>query len=97
MEISLKKNSVQFCFFAARPAHTRRTLQRQGFDSDGGENELHQSVAIFARIRYFAVRGQVYGRQEGGADRNSLQPADANGPHDWRSYENVEIQHYEGE
>lgn len=80
----------------AGPAHTRRARQPQGFDVDGGQDELHQSVAVVAGIRFVVVRGQVYGSQERRVAGHRVQPIDAHGHHDRRSHKDMEIQHDEG-
>lgn len=54
-------NNLVLKLCLARPAHTRRARQPQRSDADGGQDELHQSVAIVTRVRFVVVRGQVYG------------------------------------
>jgi hypothetical protein len=70
--------------------------ERQGPVAGRGQDELHQSVAVAARLRDNAVRDQVHGEQEGGAAGGGAQPHHEDGPDDRRPPEDVAVQHDEG-
>lgn len=73
-QIILCIDTIKSVFFShvAGPAYTRSARQPQGIDFDGGQDELHQSVAVVARVRHLAVRRQVHGPQERRAAGHSV-------------------------
>jgi len=75
----LEQNLIEGIVFSAGAAHFGGARQRQGPESGRGQNALHQSLAVTARVRNFPVHRQIHGPQEGGAARRGFQQAHAHG------------------